>query len=87
MRLKPTALRIVPSDALELASHLFLFSLIAFVVWAWGLVGAPWEVKGLGYLAAGCGLVGLGFLWIAQDIRLFRVIRTQWRRTFPRRRR
>ena len=86
MRLRLPAPRIVPQDAVELLAYLLSFCLYAFIVWAWGKVGAPWEVKAAGYVAAAFGLVGLAFLCAAQDIRLFRLMRTQWRRTFPRRR-
>jgi hypothetical protein len=73
--------------AAELVGYLLLFCFCALVVWVWGRVGAPWEVKAAGYIAACFGLVGLAFLCAAHDIRLFRAMRTQWRRTFPRHRR
>lgn len=46
----------------------------------------PIEVQIAGYLAAFFGLVGLALLSAEQDIKLFRRMRAQWRRTFPRRR-
>ncbi len=86
MKIRIPTRHIIEQDAAELVAYLLLFCFCALVVWVWGKVGAPFEVKAAGYIAACFGLVGLAFLCAAQDIRLFRVMRTQWRRTFPRRR-
>lgn len=90
MRLRRSAPRTPQTplnDAVGLVAYLLLLCFGAFVVWAWGKVGTPWEVKAAGYLAACFGLVGFAFLCMEQDIRLFGRMRTEWRRTFPRRRR
>jgi hypothetical protein len=84
MRSRVSVPRLFLQDAVELLGYLLAFCLSALLVWLWGKVGAPWEVEAAGYVAALFGLVGLAFLCAAQDIRLFRVMRTQWRRTFPR---
>jgi hypothetical protein len=73
-------------DALVLLAYFFLLCLAAGAVWAWGQIGAPWEIKIAGYVAGFFGLTGFVFLSVEKTLRLFRAMRTQWRMTFPRRR-
>ena len=83
MRIRLPASRNALPDALELVAYLGLFFLTAFIIWLWSKAGVPLEVEVAGYIAGSFGLVGLSFLCAEQDIKLFRRMRSQLRRTFP----
>ena len=74
-------------DPLQAFLYLILIWLVAAVTWAWSKVDVPMEVALAGYVAAFFGLLDVSILEAGHSLKLFRWLRTQWRRTFPRRRR
>jgi len=72
-------------DALESVVFLLILCAAGLVLWSWGEVGMPWEIKAAGYLTGFFGLLNLSLLSVLHSLRLFRAVLAEWDQVFPRR--
>ena len=85
MRHRPSSPQGPLRDALESVVFLLILCAAAFVLWFWGEIGMPWEIKAAGYLTAFFGLLNLFLLSVLHTLRLLRAVLAEWRQVFPRR--
>lgn len=67
-------------DTLEFVAYLVPLCVIAYGLWYWSGIGAPWEVKAAGYLTAFFGLLNLSLLSIRHTLRLLKEVLAEIRR-------